>query len=163
MVTRLSGLRGIGTLTAFGLATEVGDWQRFTGATIGAYLGLVPTEASSGAQRVQGSITKTGNTHARRLLIEAAWHHRKPFKVTSKALRARRTKPHPACEPAPSWPTGACTTAGTPWTAAANGPPSPRWPSPGSWPDGAGAWLSWTTDSAAPPHRPLAGQRTGHA
>jgi transposase len=66
-------------LTAFGLATEVGDWQRFSGATIGAYLGLVPSEASSGAQRVQGSITKTGNTHARRLQVEAAWHHRRPF------------------------------------------------------------------------------------
>jgi transposase len=51
---------------------EIGDWQRFTGA----YLGLVPAEHSSGAQRVQGSITKTGNSHARRLLVEAAWHHR---------------------------------------------------------------------------------------
>src|SRR5204862_196295 len=50
LVTRLSCIRGIATLTAFGLATEVGDWQRFTGATIGAYLGLVPTEASSGTQ-----------------------------------------------------------------------------------------------------------------
>jgi len=50
------------------LAVEVGDWHRFTGA----YLGLVPTEQSSGASRVQGSITKTGNTHARRLLVEAA-------------------------------------------------------------------------------------------
>ncbi len=83
VVTRLSCIRGIATLTAFALATEVGDWQRFTGAAIGAYLGLVPTEASSGAQRVQGSITKTVNTHARRLLVEAAWHHRQPFKVTS--------------------------------------------------------------------------------
>jgi transposase len=96
LVTRLSCIRGIATLTAFGLATEVGDWQRFTGATIGAYLGLVPTEASSGTQRVQGAITKTGNTHARRLLVEAAWHHRRPFKVTSKALRARRDKVTPS-------------------------------------------------------------------
>jgi transposase len=95
MVTRLSCIRGIATLTAFGLATEVGDWQRFTGATIGAYLGLVPSEASSGAQRVQGSITKTGNTHARRLLVEAAWHHRRPITVTSKALRARRDNATP--------------------------------------------------------------------
>ncbi len=44
----------------------------------GAYLGLVPTEYSSGTSRSQGSITKTGNGHARRLLIEAAWHHRQP-------------------------------------------------------------------------------------
>jgi transposase len=72
-----------------GLAVEVGDWQRFTGATIGAYLGLVPSEQSSGTQRVQGSITKTGNSHARRLLVEAAWHHRKPYR-SSRQLLARQ-------------------------------------------------------------------------
>jgi transposase len=68
------------TLTAFGLAVEIGDWHRLTGRTIGAYLGLVPTESSSGGSRSQGSITKTGHAHARRLLIEAAWHHRKPYR-----------------------------------------------------------------------------------
>jgi transposase len=110
-------------LTAFGLATEVGDWQRFSGATSGAYLGLVPSEASSGAQRVQGSITKTGNTHARRLQVEAAWHHRRPFTVTSKALRGRRDKASPTVRaPAPSWPTGGCITPGPPWTGAGNDP-----------------------------------------
>ncbi len=46
---------GVGTWTAFGLAAEVGDWHRFTGNSIGAYLGLVPCEYSSGATRVQGS------------------------------------------------------------------------------------------------------------
>jgi transposase len=90
VVSRLACLRGIGTLTAFGLATEIGDWHRFNGATIGAYLGLVPAEESSGNHRYQGSITKTGNTHARRLLVEAAWHHRKPLNVKSKRLRASR-------------------------------------------------------------------------
>ena len=87
MVRRLCCLRGVSTLTGFGLAVEIGDWQRFTGSTIGAYLGLVPTESSSGAQRSQGSITKTGNTHARRLLVEAAWHHRKAYRpgVTMRA------------------------------------------------------------------------------
>jgi hypothetical protein len=75
LVGRLGCLRGVGVLTALGLAVEIGDWQRFTGATIGAYLGLVPTEHSSGLQRVQGSITKTGNSHARRLLVEGACHH----------------------------------------------------------------------------------------
>jgi hypothetical protein len=64
VVRRLGCLRGISTLTAFGLAMEIGDWHRFTGATIGAFLGLVPTESSSGSQRSQGSITKTGNGHA---------------------------------------------------------------------------------------------------
>ena len=87
VVRRLCCLRGVSTLTGFGLAVEIGDWQRFTGSTIGAYLGLVPTEYSSGAQRSQGSITKTGNTHARRLLVEAAWHHRKAYRpgVTMRA------------------------------------------------------------------------------
>jgi transposase len=89
VVTRLQCLRGVSTLTAFGLAVEVGDWTRFTGCSIGAFLGLVPTEHSSGGSRSQGSITKTGNTHARRLLVEAAWHHRKPYRTPSKAIRAR--------------------------------------------------------------------------
>jgi transposase len=89
LVNRLSCLRGIGVLTSFGLAVEIGDWQRFTGATLGAWLGLVPSEQSSGGRRTQGSITKTGNTHARRLLVEAAWHHRKPYRP-SRELRARQ-------------------------------------------------------------------------
>ena len=88
VVRRLTCLRGVDTLTGFGLAVEIGDWDRFTGATIGSYLGLVPTEASSGASRVQGSITKTGNGHARRLLVEAAWHHRKTYRAGT-TLRGR--------------------------------------------------------------------------
>ena len=63
---------GIATLTAFGLATEIGDWHRLTGRTNGAYLGLVPSEYSSVDIRLQGSVTKTGNGHARRLLVDAA-------------------------------------------------------------------------------------------
>lgn len=78
VVHRLGCLRGISTLTAFGLAVEIGDWHRFTGSSIGAFVGLTPSESSSGASRSLGSITKTGNTHARRLLVEAAWHHRRP-------------------------------------------------------------------------------------
>lgn len=77
VVHALMCLRGISVLTAFGLTVEVGDWNRFTGKTIGAYLGLVPSAHSSGASRSLESITKTGNTHARRLLVEAAWHHRR--------------------------------------------------------------------------------------
>lgn len=80
VVTRLGCLRGVSTLTAFGLAVEIGDWSRLTGRSIGAYLGLVPSEYSSGATRTQGAVTKTGNGHARRLLIEAAWHHRAPYR-----------------------------------------------------------------------------------
>jgi transposase len=80
VVTRLGCLRGVSTLTAFGLAAEIGDWSRLTGRNIGAYLGLVPSEYSSGATRTQGAVTKTGNGHARRLLVEAAWHHRAPYR-----------------------------------------------------------------------------------
>jgi transposase len=89
VVRRLSCLRGVSTLTAFGLAVEIGDWHRFTGSSIGAYLGLVPTEDSSGDSRWQGSITKTGNSHARRLLVEAAWHHRKTYRIPGATMRTR--------------------------------------------------------------------------
>ncbi len=88
LVRRLACLRGISTLTAFALAVEIGDWSRFTGNTIGSFVGLVPTEYSSGASRAQGSITKAGNTHARRLLVEAGWHHRSPYRQ-SKTMRDR--------------------------------------------------------------------------
>ena len=80
VTNRLCCLRGISMLTGFGLAVEIGDWHRFTGSTIAAYLGLVPSEHSSGGSRNLGPITKTGNTHARRLLIEAAWHHKAQYR-----------------------------------------------------------------------------------
>jgi transposase len=89
VVDRLGCLRGVSTLTAFGLAVEIGDWHRLDGSRIGAYLGLVPTESSSGTSRVQGGLTKTGNGHARRLLVEAAWHHRKPYRGPGLELRRR--------------------------------------------------------------------------
>lgn len=89
VVHRLGCLRGVSTLTAFGLAVEIGDWQRLSGRSIGAYLGMVPTEHSSGQSRSQGGITKTGNGHARRLLIEAAWHHRPPYRAPGVDLRRR--------------------------------------------------------------------------
>ena len=81
LVRRLGCLRGVSDLTALALAVEIGDWHRFTGNTIGSFVGLVPSEHSSGQSRVQGSITKTGNTHVRRLLVEAAWHHRSRYQV----------------------------------------------------------------------------------
>lgn len=96
VVRALECLRGISTLTAFGLAVEIGDWNRFTGRTIGAYLGLVPSENSSGQHRSQGGITKTGNTHARRLLIEAAWHHRRDYTHPSALMRSRWEAATPA-------------------------------------------------------------------
>jgi transposase len=87
-VRKLCCLRGVSTLTGFALAVEIGDWDRFTGASIGAYLGLVPSEHSSGQSRRQGSITKAGNGHVRRLLVEAAWHHQPRYTV-GRVLQAR--------------------------------------------------------------------------
>jgi len=95
VVRRLGCLRGIGTLSGFALAVELGDWRRFTGRTIGSFVGLTPSEHSSGDTRSPGSITKTGNTHARRLLVEAAWHHRARYTV-GKTLLGRWDLANPA-------------------------------------------------------------------
>jgi transposase len=88
MVRRPACLRGISTLTGFALAVELGDWSRFTGNTIGSFVGLVPSEYSSGSSRSQGPITKAGNRHLRRLLVEAAWHHRKRYRP-GRTIKAR--------------------------------------------------------------------------
>jgi transposase len=72
----LCAFRGIAELTALSLLAEIGDFRRFHSAReLMGFLGLVPSEYSSGAERHRGSITKTGNQHARRLLVEAAWHY----------------------------------------------------------------------------------------
>jgi len=78
-VARLRCLRGIDTLSAIGLAVEVSDFHRFEHpGLLASYLGLVPSEHSTGEARRQGRITKSGSRHARRLLVEAAWHYRRP-------------------------------------------------------------------------------------
>jgi len=89
-VARLRAFRGIDTLTAVTLLTETCDFRRF--ATAGSYMaftGLTPSEHSSGASRHQGSITKSGNAHIRRVLVEAAWAYRYAPAVRGK-LRARQ-------------------------------------------------------------------------
>jgi transposase len=87
-VARLRCLRGIDTLTAVGLCSEIGDFQRFTRAgQLASYLGVVPSEHSSGQQRRLGAITKSGSRHARRLLVEAAWHYRR---APAKGVTLRR-------------------------------------------------------------------------
>jgi transposase len=90
-VGRLRCLRGVDTLTAVGLCAEVGDFERFARAEqLMSYVGLVPCESTTGQQRRLGSITKTGSGHARRLLIEAAWHYR-PRPRIGKALTDRQS------------------------------------------------------------------------
>jgi transposase len=101
-VARLRCLRGIDTLSAVGLCAEVGDFARFErAARLMSYLGLVPSEDSSGETRRQGAITKTGSRHARRLLVEAAWHYRKA-PARGQALK-RRQDGQPAHVLAISW------------------------------------------------------------
>ena len=76
-VQRLACFRGISTLSAMTLITEIGDWRRFERpGQIMAYLGLVPSEHSSGPRNHKGSITKAGNSRCRHILVQAAWHFR---------------------------------------------------------------------------------------
>lgn len=78
-VGRLCCLKGISTQAAMVLVTEIGDFRRFEHpGRLMAYLGLVPSEHSSGSSRRQGSITKAGNSRARHVLVQAAWSYRFP-------------------------------------------------------------------------------------
>lgn len=93
---RLRCLRGIDTLTALGIVSEVGDFARFASAEqFMGFTGLVPSERSSGERRKQGSITKAGNAHLRRLLVEAAWNARRRPRVGYQLARRQRDQ-HPA-------------------------------------------------------------------
>ena len=110
LVRRLGCLRGVSTLTAFGLAVEIGDWHRFTGRTIGAYLGLVPTESSSGppAPRVD-------HQDRQRPRPPAAGRGRlapSPRYSPRRDLRAAGTWPHRRRGPAATRATIDCTPAG---------------------------------------------------
>jgi transposase len=95
-VARLRCLRGIDTLSAAGLCAEVGDFRRFARAGhVMSFLGLVPSEHSSGPTRRQGQITKSGSGHGRRLLVEAAWHYRRaPRKGTALCRRQAGQSAH---------------------------------------------------------------------
>jgi transposase len=101
-VARLRCFRGINDLTALTIAAELGDPRRFaTAPRTMAFVGLVPSEHSSGTKQARGAITKTGNSHLRRVLVEAAWHYRhRPF--VGSALR-RRQHGAPAAIVAQAW------------------------------------------------------------
>ena len=96
-VARLRCFRGVDTLTALSVHLELGaDWARFEKAhRVGSWLGLTPSRAQSGQSDRQGSITKTGSTLARRLLVEAAWHYRKAPRI-GKTLTERQDGQPPA-------------------------------------------------------------------
>jgi transposase len=91
LVARLRCLRGVDTLTALALVAEIGDFGRFSCAEeLMAFVGLVACEHSSVEHRRQASITKVGNSHVRRLLVEAAWHARRQPKVGDELARRQR-------------------------------------------------------------------------
>lgn len=99
VVAALQALRGVDVVTAVGLVAEIGDLRRFDHPRkLMGYLGLVPSEASSGDRVHRGSITKTGNAHARRLLTEAAWHYRFKARIGSHAQRRQRELSPPVRE-----------------------------------------------------------------
>ncbi|MCZ7566521.1 MAG: IS110 family transposase [Burkholderiales bacterium] len=94
IVQALQALRGIDMISAIGLVAEIGDIARFAHPRqLMSYLGLVPSEHSSGERVVRGSITKTGNAHARRLLTEAAWNYRFPPRIGYQAQRRAEDLP----------------------------------------------------------------------
>jgi transposase len=101
LVGRLRCLRGIDTLTAVGLIAEIGDFHAFEHLKLlASYLGLVPSEHSTGDKRHQGAITKAGSGHARRLLVEAAWHYRRAPRVSLTLRRRQAGQPAAAVDAA---------------------------------------------------------------
>jgi transposase len=96
LVQALMTLRGVDELAATSLVAELGEMRRFAHPReLMGYLGLVPSEYSSGQKRALGAITKTGNTHARRLLIEAAWNYRHPARLGLGLQKRQEGQPAP--------------------------------------------------------------------
>lgn len=94
IIEALMALRGVSLLTATTIMAEIGDLQRFaTAPQLMGYLGLVPSEHSSGASKCRGGITKTGNSHVRRVLVEAAWTYRHPARKTATLQRRAECAP----------------------------------------------------------------------
>lgn len=91
LVKNLQALRGVELITGIGLAAEIGNFERFEKAKhFMAFVGLIPSEHSTGTKRRQGPITKTGNRHVRRLLLESAWHYYNAPPGVSAVLQKRR-------------------------------------------------------------------------
>jgi len=95
-VLALQAMRGIQFTSAVGLTSELGDLTRFEHPRqLMAWLGVTPSEHSSGGKRRQGSITKTGNSYARKLLVESAWSYRHPARVSVDIQRRHEGIPKP--------------------------------------------------------------------
>lgn len=94
VVEALQSLRGISLIAAATLTTEIGSFNRFGDPEqLMSYLGLVPSEYSTGENIKRGPITKTGNTHVRRMLVEAAWSYRHRARVTRSLLKRQEKLP----------------------------------------------------------------------
>jgi transposase len=99
VVAALQTMRGMALVNAATLIAELGDLSRFANARqLMAYLGLVPSEHSSGASVKRGGITKAGNSAARRLLIEASWSYRFPARISRELLLRQESQPKPVRE-----------------------------------------------------------------
>ena len=140
-VGRLRCFRGIDTLTALALQLEIVDWQRFRPARLASWLGLVPSVEQSGETTTRGPITKTGSQHARRLLVEAAWHGRRPPRLGATLANRQLGQPGRGARRSPTARSSA-STAPTSGCASVAGtrtsPPSPR-------------HASWSASSGRPP------------
>ena len=98
-IARLRCFRGIDTITAYGLCSEIGEFSRFAHPrSLSAFVGIVPSEHTSGEQTRRGPITKAGSAHARRLLVEAAHHYRYQPAVGARVARRQDGQDPRACE-----------------------------------------------------------------
>jgi transposase len=96
VVEALQALRGVSLVVAVTTVAELGDLSRFDHPRqLMAYLGLVPSEHSSGESTKRGGITKTGNGHGRRMLVEAAWSYRLPARVSRRLRDRQQSLPQP--------------------------------------------------------------------
>jgi transposase len=100
-VGKLRAFKGIDYIIALAVACETGGFRRFADAkSFMSYLGFVPSENSSGGKRNQGGITKAGNGHLRRLLIEGAWHYTKSARAGKRLEQRRHNSPASAIDAA---------------------------------------------------------------
>ena len=98
IVSALQAARGVSLVVAVTLLAELGDLNRFQKPSqLMAYLGLVPSEHSTGESTKRGGITKTGNRHARKALVEAAWAYRMPARISRLLLKRQQDVPEPVC------------------------------------------------------------------
>ena len=99
VVKALQALRGVSLIVAATTVAEIGDLNRFDNpAELMSYLGLVPSEHSSGEKTRRGSITKSGNGHVRRVLTEAAWAYRLPARISRSLLKRQEELPRKICD-----------------------------------------------------------------